>query len=139
MQIIIKGELTDIFPAEIFGNFEKRVAWVLEKDVQYPNHYQIEFHQGDANMLDNFLRGDIVECKVDVRGKKFKSKQGKDGIINTLKCWNIIKVGGAKPAPSTRQQTGGIPPQNQAPAQGNQDQWKQPPPIEGAGDDDLPF
>ncbi len=134
MQIIIKGELTDIFPAEVFGNFEKRVSWVLELGVQYPSHYQIEFHQSDANILDHFLPGDIVECKVDVRGRKVRTKNGTDMVINTLKCWNMIKVSGqAKPAPSTRQQTGGIPPKN-TPPPANDSGYK---PIDT--DDDLPF
>src|SRR5205809_312435 len=129
MQITIKGKITDIFPSEIFGNFEKRVAWVLEVDVQYPNHYSLEFHQGDANMLDSYVPGDLVTCKVDVRGRKWE-KNGKAGCMNTLKCWGIERTGtAAKPAPSTRQQTGGIPPKSEP--QGGQ------PPL--GPNDDLPF
>lgn len=134
MQIIIKGKITDIFPPEIFGNLEKRVAWVVEVDVQYPQHYSLEFLQGDANILDNFVPGDLVECKVDVRGRRWE-KNGKVGVMNTLKCWRMDRVGQGKPTPSTRQQTGGIPPKTPPPAAG--DQWKA---VEtNGGDDDLPF
>lgn len=112
MNILIQGVITDIFPSETFGNFEKRVAWVQETDVQYPNHYSVEFHQGDANTLDNFVPGDRVNCSVDVRGRKWE-KNGKAGCMNTLKCWKIERVSQqAKSVPSTRQQTGGIPPQH---------------------------
>jgi hypothetical protein len=132
MNIKITGKITDIFPAEIFGNFEKRVAWVLEQDVQFPNHYPLEFQQGFANELDHFVPGDLVVCDVDVRGRKW-DKGGKSGCMATLKCWKIQRVGTApQPTRSTRQQTGGIPHQD------NAHQQNTPPPIQGK-DDDLPF
>jgi hypothetical protein len=134
MQIVIKGKITDIFPAEVYGNLEKRVAWVQETDVQYPQHYSLEFLQNDANILDSFVLGDVVECKVDVRGRRYE-KNGKAGVINSLKCWNMRRIGDARPAPSTRQQTGGIPPKNQAPPLAQSGGYE---PIPG-GDDDLPF
>ena len=132
MTVIIQGILTDVFPSEIFGNFEKRVAWVQETDVQYPNTFALEFHQGDANILDNFVPGDVVKCSVDLRGRKW-SKNGKEGVMNTLKCWKMERLGQAKVPPSTRQQTGGIPPKNQP----QQPQGGQPPVV--GPDDDLPF
>lgn len=134
MTIEIKGEITDVFPAELVtSNFEKRVAWVKEVDVQYPNTYPLEFHQNDVNLLDNFVPGDLVTCKVDVRGRQW-TKNGKSGCMLTLKCWRIDRTGSAsRPAPSTRQQTGGIPPKNEPKApEGGQ------PPVYGP-DDDLPF
>lgn len=132
MNVILTGKVTDIFPSEIFGNFEKRVAWILEMDVQYPNHYSIEFHQGDANLLDSIVPGDVVKCSVDVRGRRFE-KNGKAGVINTLKCWRIERANQSdRPAPSTRQQTGGIPHQNKP-----QGQSKGQEPISDV--DDLPF
>jgi hypothetical protein len=133
MQIVIKGKITDIFPSEIYGNLEKRVVWVQEIDVQYPQHYSLEFLQNDANIPDSFVPGDLVECKVDVRGRKWE-KNGKAGVMNSLKCWRMDRVGQGRPTPSTRQQTGGIPPKN-TPPPANDSGYK---PIEG-GDDDLPF
>jgi hypothetical protein len=135
MQITIKGKITDIFPPEIYGNLEKRVAWVVEIDVQYPQHYSLEFLQNDCNILDNFVPNDMVECKVDVRGRRWE-KGGKVGVMNSLKCWRMDRIGQAKPAPSTRQQTGGIPPKNQAPPPAAQGGGYEPIP---GGDDDLPF
>lgn len=135
MQIIIKGKITDIFLPEIYGNLEKRVVWVQEMDVQYPQHYSLEFLQNDANIPDSFVPGDIVQCMVDVRGRRYE-KNGKVGVINSLKCWHMDRIGQAKPTPSTRQQTGGIPPKAPAPP-ADQDQWKAAP--DNGGDDDLPF
>lgn len=91
-RIQISGYITDIFPSEIFGNFEKRMFWLIEDEAKYPNEYQLELHQGDCNLLDKFKTGDLVECQVDVRGKKF-SKGGRDFIFNSLKVWKISKTG----------------------------------------------
>lgn len=110
MIIKITGTITDIFPVQTFGNFEKRVAWVQEETTgRYPNQFEIEFQQNDVNTLDSFVPGDVVECKIDVRGKKWE-KNGKSGVINTLKCFEIMRKGsGPKFVPSTRNQSGGIP------------------------------
>lgn len=130
MNIKITGKITDIFPSETFGNFEKRVAWVVEEGMQYPNHYPLEFQQGFANELDHYVPGDQVVCDVDVRGRKWE-KNGKAGCMATLKCWKIERVGGGQKAPrSTRQQTGGI-------DNAHQQQQSTPPPINTG--DDLPF
>jgi len=98
----ITGYITDIFPAEIRGNFEKRVFWVKEPDsVQYPNQYSLECHQGDANLLDRFKVGQLVTVQVDIRGKKWV-KDGRESCFNTLKAWKIELAAGSntsQPAP----------------------------------------
>jgi hypothetical protein len=128
MIIKITGHITDIFPTESFGNFEKRVAWVAEvSGDRYPNTYALEFQQNDVNQLDHVSPGDLVECKVDVKGKKWE-KGGKSGVINVLKCFDIIRqAAGPKFVPSTRNQTGGIPRKTPPPGNspsGHPDRWQ---------------
>lgn len=89
----IIGIVTDVFPGEIRGNFEKRVCWIKETDAEkYPEHYSVEFHQANGNLLDKFKSGDHVRVEVNVRGKKW-SKDGKESIFNSLVGWKIEKVG----------------------------------------------
>lgn len=89
----LSGIITDIFPAEIKGTFEKRVVWVKETDAeQYPEHYSIEFQQGKVILLDKSKVGDHVNISVNVRGKKWK-KDGRESIFNSLVGWKIEKVG----------------------------------------------
>lgn len=104
--IILTGIITDIFPAEVYGNFEKRVLWLKQPDSEkYPEHWQIEFHQGNANQLDNFKVGQSVEITVDIKGRGWE-KGGKKSIFVTLKATDIVKQGESKPTPSNRQKTG---------------------------------
>lgn len=104
MNITITGTIKQIFQSEVFGNFEKRVFWVEETTDKYPNTYQLEFQQGECNRLDSFKSGDQVECSVDVRGRWY-SKNGKEGVINSLKCWRLIKQGQQAQQPSNFKQS----------------------------------
>jgi len=103
MNTTITGKILDIFPAELYGNFEKRVCWVEETEGEYPNTYSLEFWQGDCNKLDSYKPGDAVSCKVDIRGRKW-TKNGKEGVINTLKCWSISKQGATQQQANATQQ-----------------------------------
>lgn len=91
--VIITGRIKEIQDAEIFGNFEKRTFWVEETTGQYPSTFALEMHQGNCNTLDNYSIGNEVTCQVDVRGRYWE-KNGKTGVMNTLKCWKIERVNG---------------------------------------------
>lgn len=110
--IVLTGQIHTIFPAEIVSNsFEKRIMWLTETSGNYPNTWSIEFQQGDCNLLDSYRVGQMVICKIDLRGRHW-SKNGREGVMNTLKCWNIASAEGApKPAPAHP-----TPGQNQPPA-----------------------
>lgn len=100
--ITLTGRIKRIFPAEIRGNFESRVMWLEETEGQYPHTYNLEFHQGACNKLDNFVAGQTVTCQVDVRGR-YWSKDGREGVMNTLKCWKIDADQPARPTPASQQ------------------------------------
>jgi hypothetical protein len=87
--IVLTGVITDIFPAEIYGGFEKRVVWVKQTD-RYPEHWALEMWQGDGNVLDKFKIGQEVICVVDIKGRQ-NNKSGKSFVINTLRCTKIDK------------------------------------------------
>lgn len=92
LTVRLTGKLKKIFPLEIKGNFEKRIAWLEETKKEFANTWQIEFWQGDALMLGHYKEGDIVTCVIDIRGRTWE-RDGKNGVMNTLKCWNIEKDG----------------------------------------------
>lgn len=117
MKCTLSGIITDLFAPEIRGNFEKRVFRLKQTDRErYPQHWELEATQGDVNLLDGFKTGDEVTCDVTVMGRAW-TKDGRTMIFNTLRCTDIAYFGSAsapKPVPSTRQQTGGIPPADPA-------------------------
>lgn len=129
----ITGMITDIFPPEIRGNFEKCVVWIQEPGTDARReHWALEFWQGDATIPESFKVGQMVTCNVDIKGKHW-SKDGRSGIIVTLKCFKMDRVQGAAPAPAAPQQT-----TRQAAAAPH----KPVPPANGTDDvplDDCPF
>ena len=137
--VTLKGEIIAIFDSEIYGNFEKRVFWLQEQGPEYPSTWNLECHQGDCNMLDNFQVGDQVECQVNVKGRLFQYKDGRgDGVANTLKAWKIVPEGQQygprqqstqqprQQQPQQRQQQYSQPQQRQQPQQRSQPQYRQP-------------
>ncbi|WP_212005766.1 DUF3127 domain-containing protein [Chitinophaga sp. HK235] len=96
-KITLTGTITDIFPAEVYGNFEKRVLWLKENTENYPQHYSIEFTQGKGNELDSYNPGDVVEIGINLRGRHYE-KNGKAGVINSLQGWRIKKLSANTPA-----------------------------------------
>lgn len=87
-RIRLTGRIHTIFPAEINNNFEKRIIWLEEVLVNYPQTWPIEFQQGNCNLLDRYMPGDMVEVMVNIRGSRWV-KDGKENCMSRLVGWNI--------------------------------------------------
>lgn len=93
--IKITGKIKKKFETNTFGNgFDKRLLWLEEVSEKYPNTWQLELWKQDCKMLDSFQEGDYVTCYIDLKGK-YWSRDGKEGVMNSIKCWNIEKDGKA--------------------------------------------
>lgn len=73
--------------------FNKRTFVLQEITDMYPNTWQLEFWQDDCQMGDAYNEGDFLTCYVDIKGKSFIKQDGAEGVINSLKCWNVEKEG----------------------------------------------
>lgn len=96
--IKLTGVIKKMGNVESFGQsdkpFNKRIFWIQEISDIYPNTWQLEFWQDDCQMGDSYGEGEFVTCYVDIKGKAFMKRDGSgEGIINTLKCWNVEKDG----------------------------------------------
>jgi hypothetical protein len=101
------GILTDVFPVETKPNFSKKVFWLKQPDTERnPQHWELELHTADIDQLKGIKVGDVLECEVEIRGRKFKRRDGGEGIFTSLKCVGLrvldkLQVPGfkAKPKP----------------------------------------
>lgn len=90
-QITVKGTITDVFPVEHIGNFRKRIFWIKEHaDASTPQVYQLEAWNQDVEMPAKEKAGEVLNFSIEIRGKKWE-KNGRAGIINTLRCIGIFK------------------------------------------------
>jgi hypothetical protein len=98
--IKLSGKIRHIFEIDSFTsaegkNFDKRAFWLEDTATTYPNVWQLELWNKDCPMIDSYNVGDFVTAYIDIKGKHWRSKngEGKEGVMNTLKCWNIEKEG----------------------------------------------
>jgi hypothetical protein len=90
MTVKLTGILTDVFPVEHTTNFAKKVFWLKEPDTsRYPQHWAIQLHNKDTDNLKGINVGDVLECEVEIRGKKFRHGLSEEKIFISLKCIGI--------------------------------------------------
>lgn len=82
------GQLTDVFAPETKPNFSKKEFWIKQPDTErHPQHWKLELHGDDIKALNGKKVGDWLECEVEIRGRKFKRRDGSgEDIFITLKC-----------------------------------------------------
>lgn len=86
----LTGIVTDIFAVETRPNFSKRVFWLKEPDRErHPQHWELELHQQDIERLKGIQIGDTIKCEVEVRGVKWKKRDGTEKLFNALKVVGI--------------------------------------------------
>lgn len=90
--IKLTGTIRKVFPTQTYNNFDKRIFWVDDISDKYPNTWQFELWKNDTTMIDHYNVGDFVTLYIDIKGKVWE-RDGKEGVMNTLKCWNIEKDG----------------------------------------------
>ncbi len=93
IMIKLVGKIKKIQDKETHGGFDKRLMWLEEVVDKYANTWQLECWKDDCPMLDNYDEGDYVTCYIDIKGKYWSKEDGRHGVMNSLKCWNIEKDG----------------------------------------------
>ena len=95
--IKLEGKIKKVFGTETFNNFEKRIFWLEEvksAEPRFTNTWQLELWKADCSMIDKYREGDYITAYVDIKGKAYiKKNDNSEGVMNTLKCWNIEKDG----------------------------------------------
>jgi hypothetical protein len=91
-------------------DFKTRTFWIEEVKDQYPATWSLETQGEKTTMLDNFKEGDLVDCKIELIGRFYVGKDGKEGVFNSLKCFGVYKVDGQQNNTSTTQKKQAQPP-----------------------------
>lgn len=100
-KISIKGVIKRIKDIEqVSDKFKKREMW-LQETGEHPQTFNLEFHQDTCKVLDGYSEGELVECQINLRGR-YWSKNGREGVMNTLQCWKITRQGQGASIQQTR-------------------------------------
>ena len=85
-RLIVKNE-----SKQITDTFTKR-DFVIETDEKYPQKIIIELTQDKCKILDEFNVGDLLEVKINVRGREWTSPKDEVKYFNSIHAWDIVKL-----------------------------------------------
>ena len=82
----VEGVLTKVGEVQqVSDKFKKREVWIQTND-QYPQDLSIQLSQEKADMFNQKV-GDSVRLDINLRGRKWTNKEGKEMVFNTIECW----------------------------------------------------
>ena len=95
MSLSVKGRIETITPKQTFKNISK-VELILktDEDTDYPQFIPIEFvdtpKRKKINLLDGFDIGELVEVKINLRGRKWQKPNTNDiKYFGSVEGWEI--------------------------------------------------
>jgi hypothetical protein len=95
----------------VSDKFTKR-EFVIETEEKYPQLVALQLSQDKCSMIDNARKDDILNCSVNVRGRKWTDpKTGVDKYFNTLEAWAVSlgQTSHVAPTQNAEVSTTGIP------------------------------
>jgi hypothetical protein len=85
----ITGTIEHIGVVEVNGTFSKQNMVVLVAG-QYPQSINIEFQQGNLQLLEALQVNQEVTVSIDLRGRKWTDKEGVDKWFNTVVGYKVV-------------------------------------------------
>lgn len=70
----------------------------------YPNTPEFRLMGDRVSLVDNLQKGQTIQIRYNIDGRKFTNREGKEGVITNLTAWKIevIQVHSAAVAPAQR-------------------------------------
>ena len=139
----ISGKFLGTGPIKTVGqnNRQIRSFWVdLTDNPDYPNTPEFQLWGDKVYLTESIQKGQTIEVKFNLSGRKFKNQQGKEGIITNLDAWqiNVVQVQSAAARP-VQTPPAGTPARSAAPQPLPQQQASPYPFATQPDDNDLPF
>jgi len=84
----IHGVLIGKYPVQkITDTYQKR-DFIVKTLEQYPQEISLELTQDKVALVDQFKKGDVIKCSINIRGKRYE-KDGNVRFFNSIQCWRI--------------------------------------------------
>ena len=82
------------------SGFRKRDV-VITTDEQFPQEIQVQFVKDLCDVLDGYKVGTNVTIGINLRGRMWTNKDGKEVYFNTIQGWQIKALDTSKQSPET--------------------------------------
>lgn len=94
--LVVTGKFLGAKPTEEVGTngFLKRLFYIdITTNAEYPNTPEMVLTGDKVSLVDNLTKGQTIQVKFNIDGRKFTSKTtNKEGIITQLRAWKIDVV-----------------------------------------------
>ena len=77
---------------EITEKFKKQEVILETLNGEYTQHIKVQFTQKRVDLLQGFVVGSEVVCSINLTGKLYKNKEGKEDCFTSIDCWKINNV-----------------------------------------------
>ena len=77
---------------KVTDTFSKR-EFIVKTNEQYEQYLSIQVIKDKCSILDNYSIGQDVKVSLNIKGRLWTNKDGKEVAFNTLECWKIEKLG----------------------------------------------
>lgn len=85
--------------------FSKR-EFIVETQEEYKQYLQLQVIKDKCDTLSNYKPGQDVKVHLNIKGRLWTNKEGKEIAFNTLECWKIEKAEGNAEAPKEEKYKG---------------------------------
>ena len=90
----VQGKIYAIGPVqEVSEKFRKQEIILETLNGEYTQHIKLQFAQKKIDLLQSFAPGSEVVCQINIAGKLYKNKEGKEDSFTNIVCWKINEVG----------------------------------------------
>lgn len=91
--LILTGRIKSIFDEKrVNDKFNVReFVLTIQEDTPYPQDILLHLFNNNCDFIIGKHVGDKVECRINIKGKEYITKEGKKGYNNTIECFRIYK------------------------------------------------
>lgn len=99
---IKNAKIVQIGEVKEFANDFKVVEFVVETNDQYPQFITLQCIKEKADNLLKFNKvGDVVDCSINLRGRKWVNPEGETKYFNSIEAWKVFKADSLEKAAET--------------------------------------
>lgn len=93
----ITVEVKKVKPTEqVTEKFKKREVIVTDNsNPSYPQVLSLQVAQDKCDKVDNIKSGDTIKASINLRGREYTDKNGKESVFNTIEMWKWDIIGGS--------------------------------------------
>ena len=89
----------------VTDTFSKR-EFIVETQEEYKQYLQLQVIKDKCDTLSNYKPGQEVKVHLNIKGRLWTNKEGKEIAFNTLECWKIEKAEASAEAPKEQKYKG---------------------------------